>query len=58
MTIELLEKRKQELQAQQQQFVANANAINGAVQDCDYWIGQLKAAAAAVVPEPPTVPAA
>jgi hypothetical protein len=43
MTIELLEKRKEELQAQQQQFIANANAINGAVQDCDYWIGILKA---------------
>jgi hypothetical protein len=47
MTIELLEQRKKDLQAQQQQFVANANAINGAIQDCDYWIGQLKAAATA-----------
>jgi hypothetical protein len=51
MTIEALEKRKQELTAQQQQFVANANAISGALQDCDYWIEQLKAAAV-----PPAVP--
>ena len=62
MTIELLEKRKQELLSQQQQFVtqyqqaqANANAVNGAIQDCDFWIGVLKAQAAdqaATLPEP------
>ena len=58
MTIELLEKRKQELLATQQQFVAqyqqaqaNANAINGAIQDCDYWLGVLKAPAVPA-PEP------
>jgi sugar-specific transcriptional regulator TrmB len=42
MTIELLEARKRELQAQQAQFVANANAINGAIQNCDWMIAELK----------------
>ena len=60
MTIELLEKRKQELLANQQKFVAeyqqaqaNANAVNGAIQDCDFWIGVLKAQAADQVATPP-----
>ena len=48
MTIEALEKRKQELQAQQTQFVANANALTGAIQNCDWMIEQLKAEAAAL----------
>jgi hypothetical protein len=52
MTIELLEKRKLELKAQQEQFVASANAVNGALQDCDYWIGVLKAAAAKTPADP------
>lgn len=52
MTIELLQKRKQELIAQQQQLVANANALNGALQDCDYWIGVLQAQAAPATPAP------
>ena len=46
MTIELLEKLKTELKAQQAQFVANANAISGAIQDCDFWITELQKAAA------------
>lgn len=47
MTIEALEARKNELLAQQNQFVANTHAISGAIQDCDYWISQLKQAEAA-----------
>lgn len=47
MNIEALEKRKQELQAQQAQFIANTNAVSGAIQDCDFWIAELKAEAAA-----------
>ena len=60
MTIELLEKRKQELLANQQKFVAeyqqaqaHANAVNGAIQDCDFWIGVLKAQAADQAATPP-----
>jgi len=49
MTIAALEKRKAELQAQQNQFIANTNAINGAIQDCDYWIAQIKQAEAAAL---------
>lgn len=48
MTIELLEARKIELQKQKAQLVANANAISGAIQDCDFWIEQLKQASAAL----------
>lgn len=42
MTIEKLEARRAELQKQQAQLVANANALSGAIQDCDFWIEQLK----------------
>lgn len=42
MTIEKLEARKIELQKQQAQLVANANAISGAIQDVDFWISELK----------------
>lgn len=45
MDIELLEERKQQLnnQLEQQQnlinqTLANINAIDGALQECDYWI--------------------
>ena len=43
MNIESLEKRKEELKAEQLQLVANANALSGAIQDIDYWIAVLKA---------------
>lgn len=48
MNIELLEERKQQLNnqlGQQQniidQAIANMNAINGALQECDHWIEKL-----------------
>ena len=46
MTIEKLEAQKAELQKQQQQTIANVNAIGGAIQNCDYWIAELKKAEA------------
>lgn len=49
MNIELLEERKQQLnnQLEQQQniidqAIANINAINGALQECDYWIEKIE----------------
>ena len=49
MNIELLEERKQQLnnQLEQQQniidqAIANINAINGALQECDHWIEQIE----------------
>lgn len=51
MTIEALQKRKAELQTQQAQLIANANAIGGAIQDIDYWIVALNAHP---TPEPDT----
>lgn len=49
MDIDLLEERKQQLniQLEQQQniidqAIANINAINGALQECDHWIEQIK----------------
>ena len=49
MNIELLEERKQQLnnQLEQQQNIidqslANINAISGALQECDYWIGKIE----------------
>lgn len=50
MTIEKLEARKIELQKQQAQFVANANAISGAIQDVDFWISELKKESSAPAP--------
>jgi len=49
LNIELLEERKQQLnnQLEQQQniidqAIANINAINGALQECDHWIEQIE----------------
>jgi hypothetical protein len=52
MTIEILLARKQELQNQLSQLIANSNAINGAIQNCDWAIEQLKAPAAPATTEP------
>lgn len=48
MNIDSLEERKQQLnnQLQQQQniidqAIANMNAINGAIQECDHWIEKI-----------------
>ena len=50
MTIELLLARKIELQKQQAQLVANANAISGAIQDIDYWLSELQKQSAPAAP--------
>jgi len=42
MTKETIEKRKEELLQQIEQAKAQFNALTGAVQDCDYWLEQIK----------------
>jgi len=37
-----IEKRKEDLQKQLVQIQNQFNALTGAIQDCDYWLGQLK----------------
>jgi hypothetical protein len=54
MDKETITKRKQELLATREQFLANANAVLGAIQDCDFWLSELdKAANPAPVADPP-----
>lgn len=36
-----IEQRKQELEQQRDQLIANANAVTGAIQDCDHWLALL-----------------
>lgn len=31
-----------DLQARQEQLVANLNAVHGAIQECQYWLSQLE----------------
>jgi len=44
ITREALEQRLAQLKAQYDQFIANANATQGAIQDCQYWLETIKAA--------------
>ena len=37
-----LQQRKVQLEAQYNQTVANANALQGAIQECDFWIALLE----------------
>ncbi|MFZ2992519.1 MAG: hypothetical protein WA061_02275 [Microgenomates group bacterium] len=42
ITIEDLENRKKTLQEELDGLLSKANAISGAIQDCDYWLEQIK----------------
>ena len=42
VTQEKLQQRIEELKAQREQAIANANAYAGAIQECEYWITQIK----------------
>jgi CHASE1-domain containing sensor protein len=42
ITVEKLQKRLSDLEAAKIQALANLNAINGAIEDCKYWIGELE----------------
>jgi len=41
MTKDKLLQRIDELRAQKEQAIANANACAGAIGDCEYWLAQL-----------------
>ena len=38
MNREAVEKRLEELRSSFEQAISNANAIQGAIQDCEYWL--------------------
>lgn len=40
--IEDLENRKNFLQGELEALLSKANALSGAIQDCDYWISELQ----------------
>jgi len=42
MNKESIEQRKVELKQQLDQALANANALHGAIQECDFWLEQLE----------------
>ena len=57
VTEQALEARQIQLRQQYEQAVANANAVQGAIQECQYWLDQLKAAEAAkAAPAQPAAP--
>lgn len=41
ITKEAIEERIKRLEADREQALANANALEGAILDCQYWIGEL-----------------
>ena len=43
MTKESIEGRISQLQGQKQSLIADLNAVDGAIQDCQYWLKQLEA---------------
>lgn len=43
VTKEALESRIRDLQTQKDQAIANANALTGAIQDCQFWLDQIRA---------------
>ena len=42
MTIAAVEARLAELEQQRRQLQANSFAVDGAIQDCEYWLRQLR----------------
>lgn len=47
-----LEKRLSELKTQHEQTIAQVHAIEGAIQDCQYWLDQLKPVESTPTPTP------
>jgi len=44
ITKEALQQRLGQLQQAREQAIANVNALNGAIQECTYWIDQIEMA--------------
>lgn len=44
MDIQSIQKRREKLLGDLEQAKANVHALQGAIQDCDYWIEQMKQA--------------
>jgi len=42
MDKEKLEQRIRDLQARQEQLMADLNAVGGAIQECQYWLTQIE----------------
>lgn len=40
MTLDAIKARMQQLEAQKKQLQANLIAVDGALQDCEYWLAQ------------------
>lgn len=43
LTIAAVKARREVLEADYRKVLDTANALDGAMQDCDYWIGQIEA---------------
>ena len=56
ITKESIQARIQDLENQKKQMEANANALAGAIQDCQYWLEVVKNAEEAKKPKPPEKP--
>jgi 5'-deoxynucleotidase YfbR-like HD superfamily hydrolase len=56
ITKEEIQERIKELEKQKRQAEANANAFAGAIQDCEFWLEQLKQAEEAKNPQASFVP--
>ena len=42
MDVASVQARMKTLAADREQLVANINALNGAIQDCEFWLAELK----------------
>jgi hypothetical protein len=54
ITVTMLEQRLADLKAGKEQAVANVNAFEGAIQECQHWLDALKAGQAAPPKPAPT----
>jgi len=42
ITREMIEARKQQLEAERDELIAKLHAYTGALQDCEYWLEQIE----------------
>jgi hypothetical protein len=52
ITKETVQKRLQALIQKRDELTANVNAYNGAIEDCQYWLGEIQKAEDTNKPEP------